>query len=136
MGSYSNPSLMSRIQTILAGQDDNRVSDRSRPSRQIQRHLDANTILSLVRAYAQGDTIDELASTFGIHRTTVMAHLERQGVPRRNGAVTKNINEAIRLYEEGWSLARVGEHFGVDGETVRRALRAGGVNLRPRRGWT
>jgi hypothetical protein len=85
MGSYSNPSLMSRIQTILAGQDDNRVSDRSRPSRQIQRHLDANTILSLVRAYAQGDTIDELASTFGIHRTTVMAHLERVGAPSSGG---------------------------------------------------
>jgi transposase-like protein len=84
----------------------------------------------------QGATIDELATTFGIHRTTVMAHLDRQGTPRRSGTVTKNINEAIRLYETGWSLARVGKHFGVDGETVRRGLRAAGVTLRPRRGWT
>jgi 3-deoxy-D-arabino-heptulosonate 7-phosphate (DAHP) synthase class II len=75
MGSYSHPSLMSRIQTILAGQEDNRVSDRSRPSRQNQRHLDAAAVLSLVRAHAQGDTIDELASTFGIHRTAVSVHL-------------------------------------------------------------
>jgi|1185.fasta_scaffold301550_1 transposase len=134
MGSYSNPSLMSRIQTILAGQNDNRVSDRSRPSRQIQRHLSADDVLSVIAAYEQGATIDELATRFGVHRTTVMAHLERQGAPRRCGTVTKNLNEATRLYEQGWSLARVGDHFGVDGETVRRALRAAGVTLRPRRG--
>jgi DNA-directed RNA polymerase specialized sigma24 family protein len=136
MGSYSNPSLVSRFRGILAGQTDNRVSGRSRPTRQIQRHLSENEVLSLVRAHARGDTIDELATTFDIHRTTVMAHLERQGAPRRSGTVTKNIDEATRLYEEGWSLARLGEHFSVDGETVRRALRAAGVTLRPRRGWT
>jgi hypothetical protein len=68
MGSYSNPSLTSRFQSILAGQSDNRVSDRSRPSRQIQRHLGADEVLSLVHAYTHGDTIDELATTFGIHR--------------------------------------------------------------------
>jgi hypothetical protein len=136
MGSYSNPSLTTRFRSILAGQNENRLSDRSRPSRQIQRHLDATEVLSLVRACANGDTIDQLATTFGIHRTTVMAHLDREGAPRRSGTVTKNINEATRLYEEGRSLARVGEHFGVDGETVRRALRAAGVTLRPRRGWT
>jgi DNA-binding transcriptional ArsR family regulator len=136
LGAYSNPSLTSRFQSILAGQKDNRLSDRSRSSRQIQRHLGAGEVLSLVHAYTQGDTIDELATTFGIHRTTVMAHLERQTAPRRSGTVTKDIDEAIRLYEGGWSLDRVGEHFGVDGETVRRALRAAGVTLRPRRGWT
>jgi hypothetical protein len=65
-----------------------------------------------------------------------MAHLERQGAPRRSGIVTRNIDEATRLYEEGWSLTRIGERFGVDGETARRALRAAGVRLRPRPGWT
>lgn len=135
MGSYSNPSLVSCFRGILAGQSDDRMSDRSRPSRQIQRHLGAREVLNLVGAYTQGDTIEELATTFGVHRTTVLAHLERRGAQRRSGVVTKNIDEASRLYEQGWSLARVGEHFGVDGETVRRALRAAGVTLRPRRGW-
>jgi hypothetical protein len=37
---------------------------------------------------------------FGIYRTTLIAHLEREGVPHRNGIVTKNIDEAIRLYTE------------------------------------
>jgi len=128
--------LVSRFRDILARQKDNRVSDRSRPSRQIQRHLDADEVLSLLGAYAQGGTIDELAAGFAIHRTTVMAHLERNGAPRRTGAVTKNINEATRLYEAGWSLAQVGAHLGVNAETTRRALRAAGVTLRPRRGWT
>jgi hypothetical protein len=116
LGSYSNPSTVSRLRKILAGQSDNRVSDRSRRSRQIQRHLDADEVLSLLGAHAQGDTLDELAAAFGIHRTTVMAHLERQGAPRRSGIVTKNINEATRLYEAGWSLAQVGERLHVDGE--------------------
>jgi hypothetical protein len=136
MGSYSNPSAVSHLRAILAGQNDSRVSDRSRPARQVQRRLYTDEVLRLVSAYTQGDTINELATTFGIHRTTALVHLERQGAPRRSGTVTRNINEATRLYEDGWSLARVGEHFAVDGETVRRPLRAAGVTLRPRRGWT
>jgi uncharacterized protein (DUF433 family) len=136
MGSYSNPSLMSQIQTILAGQKADRPSDRPRPSRQIQRHLAPNEVDNLLRAVSHGDTIDQLATTFGVHRTTVIAHLERQGAPRRSGIVANNIDEAIRLYKEGWSLARVGEHFDVDAETVRRALRTAKVALRPRNGWT
>src|SRR6476659_6446642 len=35
---------------------DNRVSGRSRPTRQIQRYLSENEVISLVRAHAQGDT--------------------------------------------------------------------------------
>jgi hypothetical protein len=70
--------------------------------------LGADEIVGLVDAYTQGGTIDELATTFGIHRTTVMAHLERQGAPRRSSIVTGNIDEATRLYEEGWSLTRIG----------------------------
>ena len=65
---------MSRFRGILAGQTDNRVSGRSRPTRQIQRHLSENEVISLVRAHALGDTIDELATTFDIHRAAVMAH--------------------------------------------------------------
>jgi uncharacterized ferredoxin-like protein len=48
----------------------------------------------------------------------------------------KNIDEAIRLDENGWSLALVGERFGVNAETVRRALRAADIALRPRNGRT
>jgi len=56
-------------------------------------------------------------------------------IPRRDGSerpklVDAALHEAIRLYGQGWSLARVGDHFGVGGETVRRALRLAGVPVR------
>jgi hypothetical protein len=65
----------------------------------------------------------------------VMKHLRRRGAPSRTGVVKRQLSDAERLYEAGWSLARIGEHFGVDGETVRRAFRGAGVEIRPRRGW-
>ena len=82
----------------------------------------------------QGASIDELAVTFGIHRTTVMTHLDRGGAERRTGLIELHLDEARGLYESGSSLARVAEHFGVDAETVRRAFKNAGISLRPRRG--
>jgi len=38
------------------------------------------------------------------------------------------------LYEQGWSLKRVGEHFGVGPAAVWNAFRIAGVPRRPRRG--
>jgi hypothetical protein len=55
-------------------------------------------------------------------------------VPRRIGVVTRQLSKAKQLYEEGWSLARIGEHFGVHGETVRKALIAAQIPIRPRAG--
>jgi len=85
--------------------------------------------------HARGVPIDELASVFDIHRTTVTTHLERAGVDRRSGVIDRHLTEARYLYESGSSLARVADRFGVDGETVRRAFKNAGISLRPRRGW-
>jgi AraC-like DNA-binding protein len=85
--------------------------------------------------HERGVPIDELASVFAVHRTTVMTHLDRAGVERRTGLIQRHLDEARRLYEAGSSLARVAEHFGVDDETVRRAFKNAGIPLRPRRGW-
>jgi AraC-like DNA-binding protein len=85
--------------------------------------------------HERGVPIDELAAVFAVHRTTVMTHLERGGVERRTGLIQRHLDEARRLYEAGASLAGVAEHFGVDGETVRRAFNEAGISLRPRRGW-
>jgi len=57
----------------------------------------------------------KLASRFGIHRATVSTHLHRQGITvRRQGLDTEGIAHAVRLYQEGWSVARVGERLGDD----------------------
>ena len=61
------------------------------------------------------DGVYELAARFGIHRVTVSAHLHRRGVTlRHQGLDDEGVNEAIRLYEGGWSLARIGDRLGVD----------------------
>jgi hypothetical protein len=59
-----------------------------------------------------------LGDQFGIDRKTVSNILHRRGVPmRRRGLSPDQIDEAIRLYSSGWSLARVGEHLDVDPST-------------------
>jgi DNA-binding transcriptional ArsR family regulator len=42
--------------------------------------LTFDQIAELAETYRSGKTIKELASAFGVHRTTVAAHLEAQGI--------------------------------------------------------
>jgi hypothetical protein len=105
--------------------------------KQRQIRLDAERILELVKAYEGGASVRTLTAQYGIHRTTVMAHLERHGVtrrPNRRKLTDRMVAEATQLYNEGWSTVQLGRRFHVDDETVRRALRRVGVVLRPRRG--
>lgn len=79
----------------------------------------------------------EIAERYGVHRHTVADWLGRMAVPvRRPGLSPADLPRAAELYQAGWSLARVAEHFGCNGETARRALRTSGVQLRPRSGCT
>jgi transposase len=104
---------------------------------QIQNRLETQQILKLVAAYIVGASVRDLSGQFKINRTTVVRHLERHGVPRRGSQrklTDEDVTAAAELYHQGWSLIRLGQHYGVDDETVRRALRKAGVTLRPRRG--
>lgn len=47
------------------------------PTRQVQRRLNASTIAALFDRRTEGATIELLATEFGVHRTTVIAHLHR-----------------------------------------------------------
>jgi hypothetical protein len=63
--------------------------------------------------------------------------LQVAGVPtRQRGLSPTQLAEAVALYDEGWSLARLGERYGVNAETVRASLKRSGVTIRPRRGWS
>jgi len=66
----------------------------------------------------------QLGGQFGIDRRRVSRILHRHGVPmRRRGLSLCQIDEAVRLYGEGWSLARIGGQMGVDPTTVLAGLR-------------
>ena len=71
-----------------------------------------------------------------MHRTTISDCLHKLAVPlRRQGPHDEDLAEAARLYGEGWSLARLGEKYDCNAETVRQLLLKHGVLMRPRRGW-
>ena len=108
----------------------------SRPhTRGIARRLSESDVTELVTRYREGATVYDLAERFGIHRTTVSGHLHRRGVVmRRLGLDEQQVDLAIRLYEQGWSVARISSHCGTNGGTVWLALRARGVRLRDAHG--
>ena len=90
----------------------------------------------MVTAYEAGTSINELAATYGVHRTTVVRHLDRAGVSRRSTPLAGlDIKELVDLYAKGWSLNRIGQHFGVQPTSVYYRLRRAGVTMRPRNGW-
>jgi DNA-binding CsgD family transcriptional regulator len=86
----------------------------------------------LADEYAAGASVYELATRFQIHRTTVSKRLHHIGAPmRRQGLTDAEMDDAVRLHLRGWSDAQIGERFGVHPDTVKRALRARGIQ-RPR----
>lgn len=81
-----------------------------------------------------GSEINELAEHFGIHRATVINHLNCQGVEgrRRQGRALSDeqLEQAGEFYARGHSLIETGERFDVDRRYLRTALPAAGFELR------
>jgi len=53
---------------------------------------------------------------------------------RRRGLTDDQINDAKRLYQQGWSLARIGNHMNVTADTVRARLLERDVTMRDTQG--
>ena len=98
--------------------------DQSRKPRRVVRKLEPAEVDSLVAEYQAAAQMRELAARHRVHRATVAVVLRRAGAAlRTRGLSAELVAESARLRQEGWSVARLGEHFGVDGTTVWRALR-------------
>ena len=99
--------------------------------------LDQDQTQRLIASYQAGSTVYQLADEFGIERRTVSAILHRHDVPmRRQGLSDDQVNDAERLYQQGWSLARIGNHMDVTADTVRTRLLERGVTMRDTQGRT
>jgi transposase-like protein len=87
----------------------------------------------LAEQYQLGLSVLELARKFEMHRHTVAAHLEREGVDVRpqKKMTPRLVARARQLYEQGNSLSEVGRQLGVEASTVGKALKRAGVQLRP-----
>jgi len=98
------------------------------PVRQLQKQtrLKSDEVTKLIAAYLDGITIRSLARQYQVNESTVHAHLNRHQVPRRpyRALTPAQLEEARRLYNEGWSANRLAQHFGVAHRTVRRVFQA------------
>jgi len=67
-----------------------------------------------------------------MHTQTVEAHLKREGVQKRplRKMPPEQVEQAAKLYREGWSTTDLAEKFGVAAPTVRATLIRAGVVLR------
>jgi hypothetical protein len=83
-------------------------------------------IEELVACYLAGATALALAGKHSIHRTTVLALLERHRVSRRGRVLTPDhIEQVVSLYASGLSCVSIGRELQVNPETVRQALLKG-----------
>jgi DNA-binding transcriptional ArsR family regulator len=135
---YNTKQQVSKLEALLR-----RLPDPSAPLTPRRRgspprsakQLENGQVQKLIAEYQGGATVYQLGRRFGISRQTVSRHLHRHGVSMRmQGLSLEQIDEAVRLYEASWSLARIGQHLSVDAGTVQARLRERGVRMRDARG--
>lgn len=96
------------------------------------RQLRPAEVDALVEGYRSGATVRQLATQFGIARSTVGRHLELRGIDTRQLLLTAEmVHEAGRLYGEGATLEHLAAFYGVSDTTIRTYLLRSGVQLRP-----
>jgi hypothetical protein len=105
------------------------------PPFRLSQRLGQETIRQIVARYEAGEPSTALMQAFGLSKGSVLEVLRDARVAMRNqGLSDGQIEEAERLYETGWSLARIGGKFGVDHTVVRRQLMLRGVPMRDTHG--
>lgn len=132
---YRNQSIVDQLRQVLAGHGRDRPSARTVRSHRRKTPLTTEQTDKLIAEYRAGTSVNEIANQLGVHRSTVLNTLDRTGVERRWGKIDRHIEEAQTLYESGFSMKTVGEHFGVSMDAVRTAFLKHGVPIRPRNGW-
>ena len=112
-------------------------SSRARKPRQVQHRLASAEAEQLLEQYRVGVPVAELAANYRVNRTTVLAHARRAGLSRNGLKLPADrLDQAAAMYEAGNSLRVIGRTMGVAENTVRSALIARGVGIRPRLGRT
>ncbi|MDN3312070.1 helix-turn-helix domain-containing protein [Microbacterium oryzae] len=86
----------------------------------------------VVARYKDGVTSTALAADFGVAKSTILRILrDARIVVRRQSMTPDQVSDAARLYESGLSLSQVAKRLNVNQETMRVAISATGVTLRP-----
>lgn len=144
MGCFSNlPKSMKAVESRVgwrsfAGARDRREVAATRSDGQVVREIGtAQTLLTpaqveeLVGRHRGGKGVVALAKSYGVHRSTVTAHLARRGARRRLGLTDEQVRRAGRLYQRGMTLDEIATELGTSQRTVGRAVASLGIARRP-----
>lgn len=125
------------MQRLTAGAGNPRTPTRLPHINKLEQRLEPEILDQIAHDYEAGSTTIELMSRYGLGKGTVIKLLHDRGVPmRRQGLSEAQIKEAMRLYADGWSLARLGQRYDCAHTVVRKALLNHGVRMRARPGWS
>lgn len=102
----------------------------------MRRHIEGAVRRGIGHRYKAGDTINEIARKFGLHKKTVRRIVVEQGIELRNAGrqtVTAEQRAAwAAQYRAGAPVRQLARENGVVYSCVHRHLVAAGVTFRPR----
>ena len=136
LGRYSNPRFRpDYLRSLAVAPKQGPQTGRDVVRKQQQRRLSEVDVEVLVASYNSGETLIGLARRFGINRATVLAHLDRQGVQRRQPQKLlgpEQFADVSRRYLAGETLTQIAVSMEIGVETVRQALVDTGTPRRKR----
>jgi hypothetical protein len=125
------------VQRLLANQTSQSSENAPAPPRihKIERRLDPAVIARLVADYEAGTPTTQLTTRYHLGEGTVLRLLHSHDATLRHQPLTdEEIAKAIQLYEQGNSLATVGQHFGREATVIRDVLKRAGIPRRDSHG--
>ncbi|GAB3292669.1 hypothetical protein [Parasphingorhabdus pacifica] len=98
------------------------------------RQLSGDQVQQLIEGYKPSATVYELGDQFGIERRQRDPAPPRRPYAPPGGLSEEQIDDVVRLYSQGWSLARIAARMDVAAGTVRQRLHERGVTVRDTHG--
>jgi hypothetical protein len=130
---YSNPSRSDALpqELLFRSTQSERTGEGPRAPVARARQLRAAETDQLVRRYLEVRNMRQVAREFRMSRTTVAKLLTERGIDTSRGMKPAEVEQAVRLYEDGLSSIVIGKRLGFDNHSVLKALREAGVSIRP-----
>ena len=92
--------------------------------RRINRYLRPQLVEEMVVLHQAGQTVAQIATRFGFHRTTVARHLKQAGETLRTNPADPAFQQRVRqAYAEIGTVKYTAQWLGVSKDTVRKAMR-------------
>ena len=94
------------------------------PPRRINRYLRPQLVEEMVVLHQAGQTVAQIATRFGFHRTTVARHLKQAGETLRTNPADPAFQERVQqAYAELGTVKHTAQRLGVSKDTVRKVVR-------------